>query len=641
MSGETRHRVVPRGLLVAAAVALAGVVAGVFPIFESDLFWHLAAGRWMLEHDAIPRVDPFRFTSGGAAWVDHEWLFQLVVHGVERVAGLDGLIALRAAALGGFAMLLFHHARRAGLGAGLAGLLALAGLLGVRPRFLVRPEIVTLFALLTLLLLLDRLASRRERSTRAETPRPETQDVLLKSRPPEASLEVGAVVDDAASGGWRDGTARHRRGMRVELVGLVLLVVLWVNCHGQALLAPGVAFLFLAGRALEARREASSRRVPASLLVGVPALLVAALLVNPYGWRLIEVPIGIARALGGLSAHNPEWMSSLEAPQPYLFGGFAVVAALALAARLAAGRWPAPAWGLPAAAMAVLALSGVRHQALFFALATPWAARCLAAIPDARPGSVRRERALAVLAIAAAAAIALWAAAPPSSGPLRARHGGLAWGTGVAPGRFPERMANVLAAHPEVGPLYNEFVHGGYLLWRLFPPRRVFVDGRMELEPELLGQIAAARRDPVRWEAFLAGRGAVGALVRYETRRVPVFEPDAAGGFRQVSESTANALLFPPERWALVDWDDEAMLFLHSGAGGWSGESYRFVQPEDLEATLGRAALDPAFGEALARELERKLADDPECRRAKWLAERLRETGRRVDVAPDSHETSR
>src|SRR5690606_10311968 len=111
------------------------------------------------------------------------------------------------------------------------------------------------------------------------------------------------------------------------------------------------AFLFLVGRAIEGRRERASASVvsvsvvsasdsesgsssaasgsPAGVsmpvCVGVPALLAVGLLVNPYGWRLIEVPVGIARALEGLSAHNPEWMSSFEAPQPYLFGGFAVV----------------------------------------------------------------------------------------------------------------------------------------------------------------------------------------------------------------------------------------------------------------------------------------------------------------------------
>jgi len=432
-------------------------------------------------------------------------------------------------------------------------------------------------------------------------------------------------VEDVASWEWQDGAARRRRGLRVELVGLVLLVVLWVNCHGQALLAPGVALLFLAGRALEARREASAGRVPAALLVGVPALLATALLANPYGWRLIEVPLGIARALGGLSAHNPEWMSSFAAPQPYLYGGFAVVAALALAGRLASGHWPAPAWGLPAAAMALLALSGVRHQALFFALATPFAARCLAAIPDARPGSPRRERGLAVAASLGAILVALWAAVPPASGPLRPRHGGLAWGTGIAPGRFPERMASVLSTHPDVGPLYNEFVHGGYLLWRLFPPRQVFIDGRMELEPGLLTALAAARRDPASWEALLAARGAAGALVRYEDRRLPVLEPDGSGGYRQVGESTANALLFPPERWALVEWDDEAMLFLRraNGLADWGAEPYRFVQPEDPVTTLARAAADPAFRAGLRAELERKLAADPASRRARYLRDHL------------------
>lgn len=623
MTGATSRRLEPRALAVAVAVAAAGIAAGIFPIFESDLFWHLAAGRWMLEHGEIPRFDPFRFTSGGAPWVDHEWLFQVVVRGVEVAAGLDGLIVLRAVALGGFALLLFHHARRAGLGAGLAGMLALAAMLGARPRFLVRPEIVTLFALLTLVLLLDRLVSRRGRPTTPETSRRATKDVLLKGEPPEGSLEVGAAVDDAAPGGGQDGLSRRRGGSRVALVGLVALVVPWVNFHGQALLAPGVAFLFLVGSALEARRGSSTGRVPVSLFVGVPALLAAALLVNPYGWKLIEVPIGIARALGGLSAHNPEWMSSFDAPQPYLYGGFAVVAALALAGRLASGRWPAPAWGLPAAAMAILALSGVRHQALFFALATPFAARCLAAIPDARPGSPRRERGLALAAGLGAILVALWAAVPPASGPLRPRHGGLAWGAGIAPGRFPERMATVLAAHPEIGPLYNEFVHGGYLLWRLFPPRQVFLDGRMELEPGLLGELAAARRDPGSWEVLLTARGAVGALVRYEGRRLPVFAPDGSGGFRRVGESTANALLFPPERWALVDWDDEAMLFLRHGAPGWIEDPYRFVQPEDLEGTLARAAADPAVRAAILVELDRKLEIDPASRRARWLRDRL------------------
>ncbi len=553
--------------IVAAAIAACGFVAGVFPIFESDLFWHLAAGRWILEQGAVPRSDPFRFTAGGAPWVDHEWLFQVIVRGVEAAAGLDALILLRALALGGFALVLYLSGRRAGLGAGLAGLVALGATLGVRPRFLVRPEIVTLFAIVALLALLDRIDSRRE---------------LRPSR----------------------------------LLPLVLLVLFWVQCHGEALLAPVLALLFLIG-------AARARGLGWRAVVGVPALLGAALLANPSGWRLLEVPLGIAGALRDLSAQNPEWMSAFEAPQPYLFGGLAVVATLALVARRETGRWPAPEWGLPAAAMAALALSGVRHQALFYAAAAPFAARALAALGEVRELGERSSKRLGWAAAALAAAAAVWSAFPPASGPLRARHGSLGWGTGLASGRFPERAAEVLGRHPELGPLYNEFAHGGYLLWRLFPPRQVFLDGRMELEPELLRELAAARESAHAWSDLLARRGAVGALVRYESRRVPVYEPDGRGGLRTAGTSTANSLLFPRELWDLMDWDDETMLFVRPGSPGWSAAPYRAVDPEDLRATLERVAGDPAFRTAVLAEVERKLSSQPDCARALWLRQAL------------------
>ncbi len=572
--------------LVGAAVAATGAVAGIFPIFESDLFWHLASGRFMLEHRAIPRVDPFRFGAGEQLWVDHEWAFQLLVHTIERLGGLDGLIVLRAAALGLFAFLLFAVARGAGLGGGLAGLVALGATLGVRPRFLVRPEIATLFAIILLLLLLDRderLHGRKDRD------------------------RFGA----SGFGG---------------LVRLVALVVVWVNFHGEALLAPGLAFLFLLGTMLEGPPTARRSRATWIRLLGVPAILGLCLLVNPYGWRLIEVPLGIVGALDDLPAHNPEWLSAFAAPQPYLFGGLAAVWALFIVARVRTGAWVALPWALPAAAMSILALCGVRHQALYFAVAAPFAAHCLAALPEARGLGARRERVLAAIVVTAALGTALWSAFPPASGPLRPRHGGLAWGFGLAPGRFPVGLAERLAQRPAIGPLYNELVHGGYLLWRLHPPRRVFVDGRMELEPKLLREIAAARRNDSDWAEFLARRGAVGALVRYETKPVPILEPDGAGGFRKVGERTANALLFPPERWRLVDWDDDAMLFLERSAAGvdpWPEAPYRYVHPEDLAGTRARAAADPAFRVAALGEVERKLASDPASRRARWLREEL------------------
>lgn len=552
--------------LVLLALLAAAFVAGCFPILESDLFWHLATGRWMLEHGSVPRVDPFRFTPAGLPWIDHEWLFQLGARGIEVVGGLDGLILARAAALALFAALLFGLARRSGLGAGIAGMVALWGLFGVRPRFLFRPEIVTLFALVLLLFGLERwLATRR----------------------------------------------------RTLLVSLALLVVLWVNAHGQAMLAPVVSGLFLLGA------RWSGERLAWREVVGPPLLFAGCLLANPYGWRLVLVPLGILGALRDLPAANPEWLSSFAAPQPYLYAGYAAVLALAFAARRASGRWPAPAWTLPALAMAGLALTGVRHQALFFAAATPLVAASLAVFPEAA-ANWRRARGFAALAIVGALAAGLWAAVPPASGPLRARHGGLAFGFGLAADRFPVCLAEELAAHPEVGPLYNDLVHGGYLVWRLSPPRQVFLDGRMELRPELLHEIAAARGSNLGWEALLTRYGAVGALVGYDARERPLVERDASGRLREVDRRTASSLLFPPESFDLVAWDDAAMLFLKRGASGWPGVPYRFLQPEDLGWTLRRAAEDPVFRAGALAEAERKLAEEPDSARARFLVARLR-----------------
>ena len=61
---------------------LAGVCAGVglhavHPISNPDFGWHVALGRWILEHGAIPGSEPFTHTAHAAPMVAHQWLSQL------------------------------------------------------------------------------------------------------------------------------------------------------------------------------------------------------------------------------------------------------------------------------------------------------------------------------------------------------------------------------------------------------------------------------------------------------------------------------------------------------------------------------------------------------------------------------------
>jgi hypothetical protein len=44
--------------------------------------------------------------------------------------------------------------------------------------------------------------------------------------------------------------------------------------------------------------------------------------------------------------------------------------------------------------------------------------------------------------------------------------------------RYPAGAAGFLLAHHVPGPIFNTYEYGGYLIWRLWPAQRVFIDGR-------------------------------------------------------------------------------------------------------------------------------------------------------------------
>src|ERR1700747_1017343 len=64
-------------------------------LFDADVWWHLASGRWMWEHRAILRADPFSFTVFGHPWVNQEWLFEIVLYGIYQVANIPGVLIFK------------------------------------------------------------------------------------------------------------------------------------------------------------------------------------------------------------------------------------------------------------------------------------------------------------------------------------------------------------------------------------------------------------------------------------------------------------------------------------------------------------------------------------------------------------------
>ena len=87
----TAWRVAP--LYVAAA---AFAIAVSLPAGDPDTYWHLASGKWMVEHGQILRADVFSSTATGAPYSVGEWLGQLVLYGAYLFGGWAGLAILRA-----------------------------------------------------------------------------------------------------------------------------------------------------------------------------------------------------------------------------------------------------------------------------------------------------------------------------------------------------------------------------------------------------------------------------------------------------------------------------------------------------------------------------------------------------------------
>ena len=128
---------------------------GVFPLRDTDFWWHLKAGDWIRQNGEVPRVDLFTFGAEGRAWVDLHWVFQVLLSWGFAHGGVVTL-NLAKCAITTLALFFLITARRrewpvwAGLLAWLPALLVLNG------RMYIRPETLSLLYLSIVLAILFR-----------------------------------------------------------------------------------------------------------------------------------------------------------------------------------------------------------------------------------------------------------------------------------------------------------------------------------------------------------------------------------------------------------------------------------------------------------------------------------------------------
>src|SRR5438874_8967695 len=173
-----------------SGAALLLLAITVQPFRDPDVWWHLALGRYILDH-GIPVREPFSFLAAAHPWVDQQWLYEVGLYRVVSAGGaglaslLMGCIAVLALAI---AALSVPRGARLG-GAWLAAATVLSGL--VMSEVLgVRGQVLTLLGTSIVLLVVTRW---REGSKRA-----------LWALPPVfllwANLHAGFVVGFAVLG---------------------------------------------------------------------------------------------------------------------------------------------------------------------------------------------------------------------------------------------------------------------------------------------------------------------------------------------------------------------------------------------------------------------------------------------------------
>jgi tetratricopeptide (TPR) repeat protein len=381
---------------------------------DTDLWYHLTAGRHILERGTIPRESFFSFVSPPRPFVDYYWGFQAFIAWLYRWAGYHGLIVFRALIYAATTLLavrlLVKGQRGRGPLAWFAFLGACYAIILVGRGLVVRPHLFTYLFIVLLLSLLE-LRSRRT---------------------------------------WP----------------LLLLGVLWCNLHGVTY---PVLWLIVGAYAVEeVLRRKARHPFPWRLLAAM-----ATVLATPHGFRLLPVPltstVGASQYISELRPlHLPDVLSlSVNTLMPSYFTVFNVMLFAVVVAGIAScARRPfRVSHLLLAAGGAALLFRGNRFMYEFVLLAlpllraNPLIRSTRLTIPSPRPVYFCGVTVLLLLPLN----VIMQSFATKPAYPF-SRAG------------LPDGVATFLSRTGAGGTVLNDPNNGGYLQWALYPRYRIFMD---------------------------------------------------------------------------------------------------------------------------------------------------------------------
>ena len=384
-------------------------------IAESDIWWHMRNAAYLLHNRSFPNVDTYSFSAAGSPWMNFEWLSEVPFFLGFKAMGLQGILAVYFVLLVLIYVGVYYRSCQAGADCKDAtiatlGAICLGGV-SMAPRTL----LFGWLCMVGLLLVLDRF---------------------------------------------------QRTGKGLWL--LPPLFVLWINFHGSWVFGMVVLVLTIASGLVEgewglvvAKRWSSAQLK--KLLLALAASL-AALFVNPFGYKLVLYPYTLLLRQQGVMKYIEEW-------QPVDFstanGRLALVVILAL---LAGALFSRRRWKLDEVLLTAFSLWAALSHArfLFFAglIMAPILAPRLKLFPPYERDLDKPWLNAVIMAAVVGALIFFF----PSAAQLQQK---------VAEG-YPKAALEFMQRQHIEGRIFNEYAWGGYMEWNA-PQLKTFVDGRADI----------------------------------------------------------------------------------------------------------------------------------------------------------------
>lgn len=411
-------------------------------IADPDFWWHLKTGEYINLNRAIPQEDLFSYTTPSPPTLrvkfilSQYWLAQVIFYKIYQVFNIDGIIFFKALFFTFLLFLLFTGIRKGGISHYLSyGFTVLASVI-VLDFIGERPNIFSFLFALVLVILLER---------------------------------------------------SRLHATRYTLYAIPFLMLLWSNMHGGFILGDGIIIIYILSEWFKYYlKKISGKDIGPSLqgrylwrLSIVAGIAIAFSFINPNGYRVIPVLIDLKSSILDkmIAEHTSPSMKNVILPY-WFFVFFAGIIFLINLRRLDLTHF------LLLIPLLVLSLSSIRYIPFFTLISTlilpkylsftfemvktsSWFSLPLRGLIDKLKDSGIFH---VCLNITLTVFLLIFT--------IISTKKGHAFQKGVHELMFPVKAADFIEENRLKGKMFNYYDWGGYLIWRLYPEQKVFIDTR-------------------------------------------------------------------------------------------------------------------------------------------------------------------